>query len=79
MYIHVSRYCPSCVHCIYAARRVTPNTFTPERYRLELDSTHTFTWRQGLTTHTQCFGGFLLKKHNFEAAGQSVYVKQSQS
>jgi len=27
------------------------NTFTPERYRLELNSAHTFTWRQGPTTH----------------------------
>jgi len=27
------------------------NTFTPERYRLELNSARTFTWRQGPTTH----------------------------
>jgi len=33
------------------------NTFTPECYRLELKSAHTFTWRQGPTAHTQCTRG----------------------
>ena len=29
------------------------NTFTPERYRLELNSAHTFTGRRPPATHTQ--------------------------
>ena len=42
------------------------NIFTPERYRLELNSAHTFTWSQGPTTHTQFLEFFFLRKQNLE-------------
>jgi len=49
------------------------NTFTPERYRLELNSAHTFQGdRAPRPTHS--FWSFI-----FEKTGQSVNVKQSQS
>jgi len=40
------------------------NTFTPERYRLELNSAHTFTGRQAPSDPPTVSGVFFLRKQN---------------
>jgi len=43
------------------------NTFTPERYRLELNSAHTFTGRQAPSDPHTVSGVFFLRKQNWSA------------
>jgi len=43
------------------------NTFTPEHYRLELNSAHTFTGRQGPTVHAHSFWSFRFEKTTLRA------------
>jgi len=52
------------------------NTFTPERYRLELNSAHTFTF-QGPTTHTPFFCFEKTKLHAWERGRESRSPSQS--
>ena len=55
------------------------NTFTPERYRLELNSAHTFTWSQGPTTHTQFVWSFFFEKAKLRARQKRPTFRQRQA
>ena len=59
-FMYLSLYIYIYVH----ACRDGGNTFTPERYRLELNSAHTFTGRQAPSDPHTVSGVFFLRKQN---------------
>jgi len=59
---------PAALSYSFSSCRVGGDTFTPERYRLELYSVHTFTRSRALDPHTQTWVFFQRKRptHSFE-------------
>jgi len=65
--------------CIYMSCRDGGNTFTPERYRLELNSAHTFTGRKAHSDPHTVSGVFFFEKTKLECGKTPPAFRQRQA